>query len=154
MSSFNRLASLYANAPVFDPAAVRAWRVLADESTSLADVVRANLQVTEVDSDNPYSSAAKMFRDIERGRFLVSRANSAHPVWTVRQNVDFRIAHDVFGHLPSGGGFDWSGEVKACSFHRSHLSPLAALALRTECLGQVAFALDRGGFGPQKVAFI
>lgn len=148
----DELAAAYAAAPTFDPAAAPAWRALADDSLTRALLVRSRLAVSETDDPEPYPDAPAMFRDLARGRFLVSRANSEHPLWTVADNVAFRIVHDVLGHWPSGGHFDWHGENRACALHASVLAPLARVALLTECIGQTAYVNVHGVFGTQKVA--
>ncbi len=147
-------ARRYAAAPLFDPAAVPAWRELAALCARDAALARATLSVIVSDDSEPYPDAAAMCDDIRAGRFIVSRAHSTHPLWTAEQNVDFRIAHDVFGHYLSGGDFGWTGELAACGAHSGRLTPLARLALETECLGQTGFAIARGTFPPQKVGLL
>lgn len=147
-------ADRYAAAPVFDPSAVAAWQALADDCKRIANQIRQTLTVEVTDAAEPYATAEEMFADIDRGHFYVSRANSEHPLWTVEQNIDFRIVHDVAGHYVSKGAFNWDGEILACSAHAAVLSPLARKALETECLGQVAHFVVRGFFDQQKVAFL
>lgn len=148
------IAHAYDQMPHFDPAAVPAWQELAKDSKMRADALRKQLNITETDNPEPYPDHLSMFDDINKGNFVVSRANSEHPVWTPQDNVNFRIVHDVLGHHPSGGDFGWEGENKACGRHFQLLNPLAQQALMTECLGQTGYAIDRGGFGAQKVGFM
>lgn len=137
---------------VYYDLAVGAWKRLADESTKLAGIVRKIVHVRESWLPEPYSNAQFMFWDIgEYNRFSVSTANSDHPLWTITQNVSFRIVHDVLGHWPVRAAFDWAGEVQACIEHASHHSELAQRALFSECLGQSAFCTVYGYFGPQKI---
>jgi hypothetical protein len=151
----NQIADAYHQAPAMDPNAVDAWRELAEDSTRRADEIRNRLNVTVVpDVDDPYPNAKAMNADISRGNFVVSSANSDHPLWTPNENVDFRICHDVLGHHPSGADFSWEGENRACGTHNQHLSPAAQKALFTECIGQTAYANKYGGFGPQKTVLL
>ena len=75
-------------------------------------------------------------------------------MWSIEDNVNFRIVHDILGHCQSGGDFGWSGELKACGAHFPLLSPLAREALFTECIGQTAYNKTYHGFGPQKVGLM
>lgn len=147
------VADEYDRLPEYDPNAEAAWHKLAEESKQHADMIRKNLDVQVVDDPEPYANADDMIKDIKHNRrFLVSQANSEHPVWSPEDNVNFRIVHDVLGHAATGGRFTWKGENDACATHHSFSSPLARQALTTECLGQVGWASKNGGFGVQKVA--
>lgn len=149
------VAAGYDALPKYDPKAVHAWKQLADESKEHADYIRQHLNVTETDNPEPYDNSEDMIRDIRNNRnFIVSTANSEHPIWTPEQNVDFRIVHDVFGHAATEGDFDWHGENNACSTHFALSSPHSQKALATECLGQTGYAIHRGNFTDQKVGFI
>lgn len=148
------VAAAYDRAPVFDASAVPAWRALAADSVARAHAIGATLRVIETDNPAPYADASAMFDDLDRGRFVVSRANSEHPVWTVAENVAFRTVHDVLGHGATGGDFGWTGENLACAAHVPLLGLLARRALFTECIAQTGYAIARGGFGVQKVAIV
>lgn len=147
------IAEAYAKAPVYDPKAATCFKELADDSTRRAAVIGQQLKVEIVDEPEPYKSSQEMADDIHRNKhFFVSRANCEHPVWTVDQNIAFRVVHDVLGHAVSGGDFGWQGENLACAAHFPLLSPTAQGALFTECIGQTAYAAHYRSFGPQKVA--
>lgn len=149
------VAAGYEALPKYDPKAEHAWQQLAAESKKHADYIRQHLNVTETDNPEPYDTSEDMIRDIRNNRnFVVSTANSEHPIWTPEQNVDFRIVHDVFGHAATEGDFGWHGENDACSTHFALSSPHAQKALATECLGQTGYAIHRGNFTDQKVGFI
>lgn len=148
------IADAYEQMPMYDPDAAEAWQELANDSVRRAADIGRRLNVSVTDNPEPYADHQAMFDDINRGNLQVSRANSEHPIWTPEQNVAFRTVHDVEGHYPSGGDFGWEGENKACGAHFPTLSPNAQRALMTECLGQTGYAIDRGGFGPQKVGFM
>lgn len=98
-NKIEEIAKAYAQAPVYDPKAAIAWKELADDSTRRAEVIREQIKVEVVPDPEPYESSQEMCEDVHKNKhFYVSSANSQHPVWTVKQNVDFRIVHDVLGH--------------------------------------------------------
>ena len=138
-----------------------AWAALADECGSIARACRDRYDVSETDDPEPYPDADTMVADIRLGRFIVSRAYSAHhPLWTIDQNVAFRIAHDIAGHYRCawfvGGpvaGFDWLGELDACHEHARYLSRAARMALFTECIAQTGNAIHHGEFPAQYATF-
>lgn len=149
------VAAGYDALPTYDPKAESAWKALADESKGHADFIRKHLNVSETDNPEPYDNSEQMINDIRNNRnFVVSTANSEHPIWTPEENVNFRIVHDVFGHAATDGDFGWHGENDACSTHFGLSSPEARKALATECLGQTGYAINRGNFTDQKVGFI
>lgn len=155
MLTMQDIAAEYAAAPVYCPTALAGWRQLAVETLAHAERIERELEVSYTALAEPYLSAADMLADIARGRVTISVANSEHPVWTLRENCAFRLVHDVLGHGLTGSGFDWAGELSAYDRHyRLTRHPSARLALFTEAVGQVAYALTYGGFGPQKVAYL
>lgn len=148
-----QLARAYAaavNAPD-DPVVRRAWAALGEDSHRMADTLRSVYDVRETYDPESYANAGAMFRDLDARRFVVSRANSEHPLWCVETNVAFRIVHDVLGHGISRGGFDWRGESSACDVHERLVSTEALPALLVECRAQTAYAIVNGAFAPQKV---
>lgn len=190
-SFLNEIAAAYDRAPEYStapgiaalqlpPHVLQGWAELATDAEDRAATIRLLLDVSVTDDPEPYPDAAAMCEDIACGRFIVSDAHSEHPIWTVSQNVDFRIVHDVLGHYAASvalgydldrqahaaqgrrevpdsvfsvAGFDWRGENLACAAHVRLLGdPLARMALFTECIAQTGYAIARGGFGPQKVA--
>jgi hypothetical protein len=168
------IAVAYAAAPErISTRAITAWAELAADSEDRAAGIRLLLDVQESDDPEPYAGPGEMLADIaDRKRFVVSRANSEHPIWTVAQNVAFRIVHDVLGHYAVSvalgwpnddpesqrctvAGFDWTGENLACGAYvrvlpKGRRGP--RMALFTECIAQTAFAIHSGAFGAQKVA--
>jgi hypothetical protein len=149
------IADAYDNMPEYDEQAAQAWKALAADSAQRANAFREAYNVGITDDPEPYDNAEQMFEDIGQGNFVVSRANSDHPIWTPDENVDFRIVHDILGHYPTGGDFSWHGENDACNAHAMKLAdPEARKALMTECLGQTGSAIKNGGFGDQKVGYL
>jgi hypothetical protein len=150
-----RVARYYAWAPVIVEADRSAWTELALETNRTAEALKGALDVRYTPNPEPYATAYDMLTDIARGRIVVSTANSEHPVWSLSDNVNFRLVHDVVGHGTTGAGFDWGGEWTAYERHLSTVvSPRARQALFTEAVGQVAYALVNGGFTEQKVALL
>jgi hypothetical protein len=146
-----------------DPGPMRAWRDLADHSARHASIIRSNYLVLETTVAMPYASAEEMFADLDRGSILVSSANSDHPLWSVRENMAFRLCHDVMGHYAAHragrvADFSWEGELNAFEYHASTLPrddrPGILDALFTEVVGQAAYAIDRGKFAEQKCTFL
>ena len=149
------IAAAYAKAPVYDPKAAPAWKALADDSMRRAEVIKQQIEVEVVPDPEPYDTPQEMCQDVHQNKhFLVSSANCQHPLWSVEQNIAFRIVHDVMGHCVSGGDFGWEGENRACAAHFPLLDPLAQKALFTECIGQTAAAAYFRSFMAQKVAFL
>jgi hypothetical protein len=154
-NNLEEIAKAYASAPVYDPKAAPAWKALADDSSRRAAVIREQLQVEVTPEPEPYQTPQEMCEDVHKNRhFFVSSANSQHPMWSVQQNIDFRIVHDVLGHCVSGGDFGWQGENQACRAHFPLLTPEAQKALFTECIGQTAAAAYFRSFMPQKVVYL
>lgn len=129
----------------------RLWARFARYNASEANILRRTLTIIETDNPEPYASSIEQSADIGRGVFYVSRAFCTHPVWTVSQNVDFRIAHDILGHHAIGGGFDRAGEIAVYRYSLGVVPAEFHAALFTESIGQLAYAVASGDFGPQKV---
>lgn len=147
-----QIAEAYAKAPVYDPKAASAWKELAQDSVARHRVLEQQLTIKVVPDPEPYASAKEMADDIHKNQnFLVSNANCEHPIWSVDENVSFRVVHDVLGHAVSGGDFGWLGENLACAAHFPLLSETAQQALFVECIMQTGYAAYYRSFGPQKV---
>lgn len=144
-----------------DRAIVLAWAVLADASVRQASFIRTVIRVSETNETRPYGSADELVHDIDKNhRLVISSANCEHPLWTPRENVAFRVAHDYFGHYKAclarrEYGFNWEGECGAAAQHEALLVGIdTRRALMTEVLGQAAYYLTRGVFPPQKAVFL
>jgi hypothetical protein len=158
------IAAAYKRAATVESRAINAWMALARHSAVQASIIRRDYLVIETDVGQPYADANEMFADLERGRIYISEANSEHPLWTVRDNVNFRLCHDVQGHYEAFrngalADFSWEGEFSAFGYHAQSLPrdterPGLLDALFTEVMGQAAVALTDGQFPDQKVAFL
>ena len=149
------IAKEYLLAPAYTVEAVPAFKALAAESTiSARRLRRYQVTVTEVANSEPYPSSRLMFEDIKVGLFLVSNLNCEHPQWTAKQNIDFRICHDILGHFMVASGFSWKGELAAYVSQCKWYSPLAVEALFTEIVGQTACYQVNKEFPAQKVILL
>lgn len=156
-SYLHDVAAAYAAAPVCHPVAVKAWEALARETMATAEALRRALDVTYTPHAEPYPDAYAMLSDIAHGRIVVSTAHCQHPVWSLEENVAFRLVHDVVGHGTTGSAFDWPGEWRAYEKHLTIVrDPHARHALFTEAVGQAAWAIVNGGYHGhvQKVALL
>lgn len=153
----NQIAQYYESANRLNANALQAYTALAQECSRMAWNLRNNkgltLAVRVSDESEPYATAKEMFESIDSGLYVVSRANSQHPLWTPEQNVMFRVVHDILGHYNARAGFSWRGEVDAYMAQRGQHSSLAQSALFTEIIGQTAYFSVHKAFPDQK-AFI
>jgi hypothetical protein len=155
VDDMQQIAEAYAKAPIYDAKAAAAWRELADDSVRRMQVLAQQIDIEIVDDPEPYSNVQEMCEDVHQKRkFKVSRANSEHPIWSVDENIAFRVVHDVMGHCVAGGDFGWAGENAACAAHFPLLSDLAQQALFTECIAQSAYAQYYRSYGPQKIVLL
>ena len=151
----NAIGVAYQHAPSFQASAIPSWRALAETSRNWASKVRRAITVLETSESEPYFDATTMLDDISKRKTLVvSTANCNHPLWTQRENVDFRIVHDFYGHHAAQSDFSWEGEVSACFEHARELPNECLPALFTECIGQVARRYVYGSFGEQKICLL
>lgn len=148
------IAHEYAGAKMYDKKAAGAWTELADDCRRRVDVIRQQIVIETTNNPIPYKSFSEMAEDVQKGHFTVSRANASHPIWSTNQVVDFRIAHDILGHVASGGDWSWFGINRAFQAHAPLLSYTAQKALFTEVLAQGAFNSYYGSIAPQKIAFL
>lgn len=149
------IAHEYAEAKSYDKKAASAWTELAEDCRRRVEVIQNEIQIEVTDHPLPYKSFAEMVEDVtEKGRFKVSRASASHPIWSINEVVDFRIAHDVLGHVASGGDWSWFGINRAFKAHAPLLTYTAQKALFTEVIGQGAFNAYYGSYAPQRISFL
>ena len=145
----------YADAKMYDKKAAGGWSELAEDCRRRVEIIQNEINIEITDNPIPYKSFSEMAEDImDKGHFTVSRANASHPIWSINQVVDFRIAHDILGHAASGGDWSWFGINRAFQAHAPLLSYTAQKALFTEVLGQGAFNAYYGSVAPQKISFL
>jgi hypothetical protein len=149
------IAHEYADAKTYDKKAAAAWMELAEDCRRRVEIIQEEIKIEITSDPIPYKSFSEMADDIMKKRhFLVSKANSSHPIWSINQVVDFRIAHDILGHAASGGDWSWFGINRAFQAHAPLLTYTAQKALFTEVLGQGAFNSYYGSYNTQKIAFL
>lgn len=146
-----RIAEEYALAWALDSeASLKLWEGFASWNLDRADRIGQSIDIIVTDDPEPYATSADQSADIIAGRFLVSRAHCDHPVWTVDENVAFRIIHDIEGHHAIGAGFDRRGEILVYVHSLAHTPVDYWPCLFTESIGQLAYAVAHGDFGIQK----
>lgn len=69
-------------------------------------------------------------------------------------NSIFRAVHDFFGHLATGGYFNWAGETAAYYSHAAMFSANARKALFSETVMQQCFFAVHHDYAPQKCVII
>lgn len=127
------------------------WTDFARHNQERAAYIASRILVTETGNPEPYATSYDQSADIARGRFVVSNTHCEHPVWTVSDNVAFRIVHDIDGHHAIGAGFHRQGEVDVYRYSITHTPERFHRCLFVESIGQLAYAVAAGDFGPQKV---
>lgn len=149
------IAHEYAGAKSYDKKAAEAWMELAEDCRRRVEIIQDEIDIEITDDPLPYKSYSEMAEDItEKGHFFVSRANASHPIWSTKQVIDFRIAHDILGHAASGGDWSWFGINRAFQAHAGLLSYTAQKALFTEIIGQGAANSYYRSYNPQKIVFL
>jgi hypothetical protein len=161
-----RIAAAYRAAPVFESAAIPAYRAFIEETVRQFEfltrpVERGGLGVEVIVwSRDPYPGALAMMDELREHRRLRVYATEAcdnpHPYLTDHENDMFRAVHDAFGHAATGCGFDPDGEEAAWLAHSHMYSPMARRALTTETRGQQNARLYGGqpGFPAQKLCLL
>lgn len=147
------IAEDYSKAPIYDPKAAIAFKALADDSSHRARVLAQELAIEHTNDPTPYKDANSLAQDIKKRKYKLSLADTQHPIWTRQQVLDFRLCHDILGHVVSGGGFDWNGRNLALAAHLPLLNAQAQKALFSEVLGRSAYN-HVYGTGPHRVALL
>lgn len=157
----------YADAPMLDPKAEAAYRLMREETGRQFDVLtkptsQGGLGVdVSVTSGDPYdtfklSGVRELVDDLNnrRLRVLSTASTGGHPFFTNDQNDMFRAVHDAFGHGATGRGFNRHGEEAAYRSHARMYSPEARPAMGAETRAQNAYVNLFGDFGPQKMVML
>jgi len=149
------IAQEYADAKIYDKKAGPAWIELARDNKNRADMIRDQLKIETTDHPLPYKSFNEMVDDVIKNKKLtVSRANTDHRVWSSDQVIDFRITHDVLGHIAAGADWSWFGINRAFAAHAPLLSVEAQKALFTETIGRGAFNAYYHSMAEDKIVFL
>lgn len=149
------IAAAYAKAPAYDHKAATAWKELADDMRARADHIKNFIKVEYTNDPTPYTDFQDMVEDVtKKHHILISRHNTAHPLWSPEEVSNYRLVRDVLGHCVAGGDFGWVGENRATAAMMPMLSPTAQAALFTESIGQAAYNNHFQRFGPPKITFL
>lgn len=149
------IAEAYSKAPVYDPKAAAAWKLLGDDSLHRMEVMGRHMHIEPTNDPVPYKNHKQMLDDIHKKRHIsISKQDLDHPVWTPEQALAFRAVHHVLGHGVAGSGFDWHGRNLAVSAHMPLLDPVAQQALFTEAIARPAYESYYRVNAPTKIAFI
>jgi len=176
LASFKEFAEIvtnaYIDAPVFDPKATRHWTALIKANDNLYNKINSQLKKIyknknpdynknpsgggiEIVDYHPYQTADEMATKVfSSGIYLVSSADSEHPLFNVEQNVKFRAVHDFYGHLIAKADFGLRGEIRTFNSYAKLLPRDAVPAAFTEIVGQACHAIVKGSFATQKVAIL
>jgi hypothetical protein len=159
-----QIAAAYGAAPVFELAAIPAYRAFVQETVRQFEFLTRPVQrgglgvVVVVWARDPYLGPAAMMAELRHRRRIYSTeaCGNPHPCLSDHQNDMFRAVHDAFGHAATGCGFDPDGEEAAWLAHSHMYSPLARRALTTETRGQQNAMLygPQDGFPPQKLCLL
>jgi hypothetical protein len=164
---------LYQNGPAIDPQAVSSYRAMARECIEqFAWMLKHGVHVTFHDTDptpmatgkdgTQYPSIKLLMQEFEStGELRIYRSpDGFHPLLDMHSvqhngreenaNSIFRAVHDYFGHLASGGYFNWTGETQAYYSHASMFSDAARPALFCDSVAQQCVYAATGDYADQK----
>jgi len=109
-----------------------AWDLLLRDVQRLVGELRSLIDIRLVPYER-YSGPEDMRVDVVNHRRLeVSTLHCVHPLWTPEQNCEFRVAHDILGHVLRPHPFSLAGEYLASHDHMRHTDPAARQAVFTE----------------------
>jgi hypothetical protein len=161
-----QIAAAYEAAPVYDLAAIPAYRAFIGETVRQFEFLTRPMEQgglgieVVVWSRDPYPGPAAMLVELrERRRLRVystEACDNPHPYLSDHENDMFRAVHDAFGHAATGQGFDPDGEEAAWLAHSHLYTSLARRTLTTETRGQQnAMLYGPGeGFPRQKLCLL
>lgn len=173
------IAAKFANAPEIDSRVVDAYKWLMLECAAQFTLMVLEGVKIEFCDDDPtpmmadrpgvpdYRRFVEEYR--ETGVLRVFRSQvGEHPLlagtdeWAIRvwhdgrsetTNSIFRAVHDWYGHLASGGFFNWKGETTAYYSHARMFSAKARPALFSETVAQQCWYAVHNDYSPQKCVF-
>lgn len=156
--ALDNIAQWYRSAPAFVEDTKVQWVMLAQESHKQVERL---FKIYDVEllrvTGQPYADCYEMFDDIDAGKLMVSIDTSEHPVFTLEDNIAFRIWHDL-AHHEAYADFSYHGEVETYEQQLAHIERFSNFpykdvrhALFVEVLGQAASAIVAGTFAQQKV---
>lgn len=114
-----------------DPVHLASWDALRDSVAEVFEVARGLVDIRFVPFES-YTSPADIVADLQRGRLEISTLHCVHPVWSVEENCQFRVAHDLIAHVYAARPFTLLGEYQAFHDHLRVTPTAAWQALFTE----------------------
>lgn len=168
-----RVSDYYFAGQQVDPSVVVAYRTFARELfQQFAVMVECGVKVEFCDYDpTPMATAAngtqypsikglmdefartgvlRIFRSEDGFHCLLDQHTVMHNGREENANSIFRAVHDYFGHLASGGYFNWAGETTAYYSHAQMFSASARKALFCETVAQQCTYAHTGDYVEQK----
>lgn len=128
-----------------DAVHLAAWDVLLASAREVFEVTRALVDIRFVPRAT-YTGPTDMRADLERGCLAISTLNCVHPVWSVEENCQFRVAHDLIAHVYAARPFTLLGEYQAFHDHLRVTPPAAVQALFTEVCVYSSLAYHGAGY--------
>ena len=130
--SWELVAAHAADERMVDPEHRGAWALLLREAQRLVAELRPLIAISFA-AREAYAGPEDMREDVVRNRRLeVSTLHCVHPLWTPAENCEFRVAHDILGHVLQTHPFSLAGEYLAFHEHMRHTDPAARQAVFTE----------------------
>ena len=109
-----------------------AWDILLREAQRLVAGLRSLIDIRFVPYER-YRGPDDMRADVvDHRRLEVSTLHCVHPLWTPEENCEFRVAHDILGHVLRPHPFSLAGEYLAFHDHMRHTDRAARQAVFTE----------------------
>jgi len=166
------VAASYTLAPVYDQAALPAFKDLIRKFSRQYDFLQSKFAYEPV-ADDPYKSSKHLSQEIGKQKAAGVRKpvvkvlsaepgpeadadRQGHPLFDNDFNTKLRWVHDVIAHHYGGHPFSARGEYAAYNRHLKTLGPKtpAADALFTEVVGQTSCFYVYGEYTDQKVALL
>lgn len=130
--SLEVIAAHAADDRLIDPPHRAAWDSLLLEAKRLVAELRLVLDIRFV-AHEAYAGPDEIRDDVLGNRRLaISTLHCEHPLWSPADNCEFRVAHDILGHVLHPHPFSLVGEYLAFHEHMRCTDPGARQALFTE----------------------
>jgi len=108
--------------------------------------------VVHMEQGDEYQTQSEMKTSFEKtGKLFISMDHSAHPVFSVEDNIVFRTVHDYMAHILGDHDFGAKGEIASYNRHAKMAPKDAIPALFTEVVGQAGTTIITNSFPKQKI---
>lgn len=129
-----------------DPAHRPSWDILLLEARRLTAALRPLLDIRFVPFE-AYGGPEELRADVlGNHRLEVSTLHCEHPLWSPEDNCEFRVAHDILGHVLRLHPFSLVGEYLAFHEHMGRTDPRARQALFTELCVYASIRYTTGAY--------